>query len=96
VWALTAALRWRLGNHTEAITLWRPALPILGSVDSAGTAGALTRIRKTAPEMLANVAPGDLVQAYRLPRGRRSAANSAPELRGGTPATRLDELHTAP
>ncbi|MCP2314785.1 hypothetical protein APR12_000115 [Nocardia amikacinitolerans] len=64
VWALTAAetglLRWKLGNHTDATNLWRPALPILHTVDSARTRKALGKVRATAPELFADTAPGHI------------------------------------
>jgi transcriptional regulator with XRE-family HTH domain len=62
VWALTAAdtglLRWQLGNHSDAVDLWRPALSILHAVDSARTATALTKIRRTAPELFTDTGAG--------------------------------------
>ncbi|MGY4102302.1 hypothetical protein ACW2Q0_22515 [Nocardia sp. R16R-3T] len=64
VWALTAAetglLRWRLGNHTDGVDLWRPALPILHTIDSARTRNALNKVRTTALELFTDAVPGQI------------------------------------
>ncbi|WP_157170947.1 helix-turn-helix domain-containing protein [Nocardia araoensis] len=64
VWALSAAetgvLRWKLGKHTDAIDMWRGALPALHAVDSARADIALRKIRRTAPELFRDTAPTDI------------------------------------
>ncbi|MFI2284365.1 multiprotein-bridging factor 1 family protein [Nocardia beijingensis] len=61
VWALSAAetglLRWKLGKHTDAVDMWRTAVPALHAVKSARAAAALARIRRTAPELLEDTGP---------------------------------------
>ncbi|MGK8487308.1 helix-turn-helix domain-containing protein [Nocardia asiatica] len=64
VWALSAAetglMRWKLGKHTDAVDMWRAALPALHAVNSARTTTALAKIRRTAPELFTDTAPADI------------------------------------
>ncbi|WP_406282923.1 hypothetical protein OH799_25495 [Nocardia sp. NBC_00881] len=64
VYALTAAetglVRWRMGNHEDALSMWRPALPILHAVSSARTSKVLKKMRTTAPELFAECGPSDV------------------------------------
>jgi transcriptional regulator with XRE-family HTH domain len=64
VWALSAAetglLRWKLGKHTDALNMWRAALPVLRSVNSARVTNALGKIRRTASELFKDTAPADI------------------------------------
>ncbi|MEV0766418.1 helix-turn-helix transcriptional regulator [Nocardia sp. NPDC050435] len=66
VWALSTAqagrLQWKRGDYVTAVNTWRPALPILHSIDSTRTAKALTAVRRTAPELFAGTAAGSLPQ----------------------------------
>lgn len=61
VWALSAAetglLHWKRGKHTDAVDMWRSALPALHAVNSARTTTALCKIRRTAPELFEDTAP---------------------------------------
>ncbi|MBF6302238.1 helix-turn-helix domain-containing protein [Nocardia amamiensis] len=58
VYALTAAetglIRWQLGNHADAVSMWRPALPILSTVSSDRASNVLRKVRKAAPELFAS------------------------------------------
>lgn len=49
--AETGLLRWRIGNHEDAAALWRPALPVLATVNSDRATKLLTKIRRAAPEV---------------------------------------------
>jgi hypothetical protein len=64
VWALSTAeagrLQWQNGDHATALNTWRPALPILHSVNSARTTKALSAVRRTAPELFVATAPGGI------------------------------------
>jgi transcriptional regulator with XRE-family HTH domain len=64
VWSLSAAetglLRWKLGKHTDALNMWRTALPVLHSVNSARATTALGKIRRTASELFKDTAPNGL------------------------------------
>ncbi|WP_280429845.1 helix-turn-helix domain-containing protein [Nocardia brasiliensis] len=65
VYALTAAetglIRWRMGDHTGAVSMWKPAVPILSAVNSARTTKVLTKIRKAAPQAFSPA--GELLSA---------------------------------
>ncbi|MEU1962888.1 hypothetical protein [Nocardia sp. NPDC019304] len=61
VWALSAAetglLRWKLGKHTDAVDMWRTAVPALHAVKSARATTALGEVRRTAPELFKDTGP---------------------------------------
>lgn len=54
VYALSAAetgiIRWKMGDHTGALSMWKPAVPILSAVNSARTTKAMQKMRKIAPQ----------------------------------------------
>ncbi|WP_433522269.1 helix-turn-helix domain-containing protein [Nocardia pseudovaccinii] len=63
VYALTAAetglIRWRMGDHTGAVSMWQPSVEVLSAVNSARTTKVLAKIRRTAPQ--AFTATGELL-----------------------------------
>ncbi len=79
VWALeateTGLLRWKLGNHTDALKMWRSALPILHTVNSACTTKALSKVRTAATELFTSTEPHKIPHSdqRRLRRGQQPA-----------------------
>ncbi|WP_331757929.1 hypothetical protein OG225_41670 (plasmid) [Nocardia sp. NBC_01377] len=48
----TGLLRWQLGRHEDAASLWRNAATVLSGVDSDRVTKALTKVARCAPDLL--------------------------------------------